>query len=191
MKKSAFLVLIWMTLATGIAYPLMITGIASLLAPFKSRGSIITHEGRPVGSLLIGQKFTDPKYFWSRPSASDYDALNSGGSQLASTSLELQRLVRERVVNFVGQDKGKISLDIPSGLVFASGSGLDPHISLRGAYIQVNRILKHRKLGEDGESKLINLIDRLAQNRTFGFLGSQRVNVLELNLALDKLQVEK
>lgn len=191
MRMRALLVLVWMTLVTGIAYPLLITGVASFIAPFRSGGSIILSEGKPVGSHLIGQKFTDPKYFWGRPSASDYDALKSGGSQLGPTSLELKKLVEKRVESFTTDGGEKHALVVASDLVYASGSGLDPHISLRGAYIQVARIVSARNLGDNGESKVIALIDSIAENRKFGFLGQQRVNVLELNLSLDKLQVDK
>lgn len=187
----ALTVLLFMTAVTGIAYPLFITGISALFMPHNAAGSMIYHKGKPVGSLLIGQKFSDRKYFWGRPSAVNYNPLPSGGSQLSSTSLELKNLVKEREVRFTEGEGEKVAMEIPSELLYASGSGLDPHISVRGAFIQIDRILKERKLGDEMRDEIISLIDKLTEKRKFGFLGNPGVNVLELNLALDELQVSK
>jgi potassium-transporting ATPase KdpC subunit len=191
MRLRALLVLFWMTALTGVAYPLLITGIARLAMPFHSGGSILYHKEKPVGSRLIGQKFTQGKYFWGRPSAVDYNPLPSGGSQFSSTSLELKKKVKERESRYAAGESEKLVLAIPSELVFASGSGLDPHISVSGAYYQVDRILKERKWDDKAKNKLIELIEKMTHGRSLGFLGARRVNVLELNMALDELQVVK
>lgn len=191
MKSKAILVLLWMTALCGLAYPLLITSVANIAMPFHAQGSMIYKGGKPAGSRLIAQKFSSEKYFWARPSAINYNPLPSGGSQLSATSLELRNKVRERELRFVENITEKLVLVIPSELLYASGSGVDPHISVKGAYFQVDRILKGRKLGDEARGKVIELIDSLAKKRSLGFLGDQRVNVLELNMALDNLQVAK
>ncbi len=168
-------VFLWFTLITGVIYPLAITGISSLFMFDKSSGSIIVRDGKRVGSKLIAQSFTEEKYFRGRPSANDYDPLQSGGSNLAPSSLSLQEKVQKRLSAFPGKNIG----EVPSELLFASGSGLDPDISLQTAFFQIDSIAKARGIdSEQGRTLLKQLIDDTA---THGY-----VNVLELNLALDE-----
>lgn len=161
---------ICLTLLTGIAYPLLVTGIAKLIAPSLSQGSLIEHKGHIIGSQLIAQKFKDPKYFWPRPSFIDYKPLPSGGSNFALTNALLKKAVDERKS---GLSKNS---EIPNELLFASGSGLDPHISLNGALFQIDRIAKARNFNKDAIHRLIQ------ENTTYSY-----VNVLMLNLALDEM----
>lgn len=176
--------LIGMTILTGIVYPLIITGIAYLFMHKQATGDIIYVKDKPIGAKLIAQKFENPKYFWPRPSANDYDALNSGGSNLGPTSKKLQSQVEKRL-EIIKKDSQTDK--IPSELLYASGSGLDPHISVNCALFQLDRIAKTR--GVDKE-KIKSLIDQLKVNRLFG-LADGYVNVLELNLALDESESKK
>lgn len=163
------------TLILGLLYPLFMTGLAQVLFPRTANGSFIAKDGVVVGSELIGQKFTSPRYFWSRASAIDYNPLPSGGSNLAPTSETLRTSFNER--NFA------FGAHVPSSLVFASGSGLDPHIDLPSALFQVPRVAKAREVAEGAiRSKVMGALEP----RQFGFLGEERVNVLKLNLALDQ-----
>src|SRR5712691_1033055 len=173
----AFLVL---TLITGIVYPLIVTAFAQLF-PNKAAGSVIEVNGKAVGSELIGQPFSEPKYFWSRPSATSpqpYNGASSSGSNLGPTNKALRDAVAERLKQF---DQKPVPVD----LVTASASGLDPHISPEAARFQVSRVAKARGLTEEG---IQELLDRHTEARTFGVLGEPRVNVLKLNLALDALK---
>lgn len=174
--KTAFKMFIYMTLLTGFAYPLLMTGIAQLTMPKLANGSLLLKDKQIMGSALIAQKTTDERYFWPRPSAIDYDPMKpSGGSNLGPTSLELKKEVEER--------KKKIGNEAPSDLLYASGSGLDPHISIQAAYFQASRIAKARSF-DSAEIKA--LIDSLVEERQLGFLGPRHVNVLFLNHALDE-----
>ena len=169
-----------MTILTGLIYPLLIMFIAHVTMPKKAKGSLVVHKGKIVGSALIGQKFESEKYFWPRPSFVDYNPLPSGGSNLGPTSADLKKEVEKRrsiLENLYKTNK------IPSELLFASGSGLDPHLTPQGAYFQIERVAGERKI--EGK-RLRELIDALTQKRRFGFLGSKYVNVLKLNLALDE-----
>lgn len=179
----AFRMLMWMTVLTGVVYPLLITGIVHLTIPKKGRGSMILHQGKIVGSSLIGQKFTNPRYFWPRPSASDYSALPGRGSNLGPTSAKLKQLVAERKQALEVYGK-----DIPSDLLFASGSGLDPHITPPAANFQIERIAKERGIASQ---QLTKLIDAHTTRRRFNFFGTEYVNVLMLNIALDQMEEEK
>lgn len=156
---------ICLTLLTGVAYPLLITAVAKLIAPHASRGGLIEHKGAIVGAQLIGQNFKDPKYFWPRPSFIDYKPLPSGGSNFALTNAKLKNAVEERKKQ-----------DLPNELLFTSGSGVDPHISLNAAIFQIDRIAKSRNFSKDAVLHLIQ------ENATYSY-----VNVLMLNIALDKM----
>lgn len=173
-----------LTILTGLLYPLAITGVAQALFPHQSNGTLILETGRVVGSRLIGQPFDDPKYFWGRLSATSpypYNASSSSGSNLAPTNQALIDAVKQRVAALREADPGN-TVPIPVDLVTSSGSGLDPHITVAGALYQVPRVARLRKLPAD---TVRLLVQRYTEGRQFGFLGEPRVNVLELNRALD------
>lgn len=190
--RPAIMVLLALTLITGLAYPLAMAGIAGKLFPYQAQGSLIEKDGKIVGSSLIGQNFTSDKYFHGRPSATSapdstdpsktvsapYNAANSGGSNLGPTSKPLN----DRIKEDVGKLKSENSAPVPVDLVTTSASGLDPHISPEAALFQVPRVAKARNLPEDAVRKLV--ADR-TEGRLGGLLGEPRVNVLALNLALD------
>ncbi len=183
--KPALLLLLVLTLVTGVAYPLLVTGIAQLVFPNQANGSLIYQDDRPVGSALIGQPFDDPKYFWSRLSATGpfpYNAAASSGSNLGPTNPALLNTVKARVTALREVDPNNAQ-SIPVDLVTASGSGLDPHISPAAAYYQVSRVARARNLDENFVRRLV---DQHIEGRQLGFLGEPRVNVLRLNLALDQ-----
>jgi len=183
--RPALMILLLMTLLTGVAYPLVVTGIAQALFPAQANGSLVIEDGKRVGSRLIGQPFDDPKYFWSRPSATSPFADNAGsssGSNLSPTNPDLVKAVQGRVDALRAADPGNTA-PVPVDLVTASGSGLDPHISPAAALYQVPRVAKARKL--DSET-VRQLVERHTEGRFLGFLGEPRVNVLTLNLALDE-----
>lgn len=175
------------TILFGLAYPLLITGIAQLAFPEKANGSLIVQGNKLIGSKWIGQKFDSEFYFWSRPSATSYGAMPSGGSNLGPTSSTLKQLVAERAALFTGSNQLPASEIIPSEMLLASASGLDPHISPRAALLQVERIAKSRQFDDGKKQKLMGLITELAEAPQFSFLGENRVNVLLLNIELDKL----
>ncbi len=182
--RPAVMVFVLLTLVTGVAYPLVVTGIAQAVFPFQARGSLVVKEGKVVGSALIGQPFDDPKYFWSRPSATSPFADNAGassGSNLSPTNPDLVKAVQGRVDALRAADPGNTA-PVPVDLVTASGSGLDPHISPAASLYQVPRVAKARALDE---SAVRQLVAQHTERRQFGFLGEPRVNVLTLNLALD------
>lgn len=184
--RQAIILLLLLTAITGIAYPFAVTGIAQLAFPHQANGSLILRDGKPVGSALIGQLFTDPKYFWGRPSATapqPYNGTASGGSNLGPTNPALRVAIKQRVAVLRAADPSNRA-PIPVDLVTASGSGLDPDISPAAALYQSNRVARARGLPPD---EVRALIDGYAQGRQFGVLGEPRVNVLELNLALDRL----
>jgi K+-transporting ATPase ATPase C chain len=184
--RTALVLLVLFTLLTGLIYPLLITGIAQAIFPFQANGSLIQRNGNIVGSRLIGQFFTDPKYFWGRPSATapyPYNAAASGGSNLGPTNPALVNAIQARLEALHKVDPNN-TLPVPIDLVTASGSGLDPHISAAAALYQVPRIARVRGLSE---AQLQDLVKEYTQDRDVGFLGEPRVNVLELNLALDEL----
>lgn len=174
-------------LVTGVAFPLAITGIAQLAFPRQANGSLVMDGDTAKGSFLIGQSFSSEEYFHSRPSfagENGYDASASSASNLGPTSRELINSVRERVDEVVAREPGAKSGEIPVDLVTASGSGLDPDISPDAARIQVKRVAKARGLRE---RDVRDLVEANVKPREFGLLGEPRVNVLELNLALDAL----
>ncbi|HZU09654.1 MAG TPA: potassium-transporting ATPase subunit KdpC [Pseudacidobacterium sp.] len=172
------------TLLLGIAYPLAITAFAHFVFPDKADGQLVMQNGQIIGSRIIGQNFTSDKYFHSRPSAAGngYDGTSSGGSNLAPSSQKLVSRIEADVAKYHGEANGR---PVPIDLVTASGSGLDPDITPAGALYQVHRVAMARGLDE---SVVRNLVMAHIRPRQFGFLGEPRVNVLELNLALDGLQ---
>ncbi len=179
-------VLIALSVIVGIVYPLVITGIGRAFFAGKSTGSLIVEDGRVVGSELIGQPFSDPGYFWSRPSATapfPYNADASGGSNLGPTNPALLETIAARVAALRAADPGNAK-PVPIDLVTASGSGLDPDISPAAAEYQVERVSRSRGLSAE---TVRGLVQKYTKGRQFGFLGEPRVNVLELNLALDRL----
>jgi potassium-transporting ATPase KdpC subunit len=173
-----------LTLLTGIAYPLVVTGIAQMFFPRQAQGSLVSVGGKVVGSSLIGQKFSDPRYFWGRPSAVDYNPLPSGGSNLGPTSAQLKAQVVQ-LRDSLAATNGKPAAEVPHDLLFASGSGLDPHLSPTAALFQVKRVAGARGLDAAGTQKLQALVASHVENADLNFLGESRVNILLLNLAVD------
>jgi K+-transporting ATPase ATPase C chain len=185
--KPAIILLAVFTILTGLIYPVAITGIAQLIFPYQANGSLIDQNGQVVGSVLIGQYFDDPKYFWGRPSATapfPYNAAVSQGANLGPTNPILVKAVQKRIEELRAADPQNTD-PIPVDLVTASGSGLDPDISLAAALYQIPRIARERGLSQ---AQLRLLVEQHTEGRQFGFLGEPRVNVLELNLALDKMR---
>ena len=192
MKKNlqtGIFLFLMLTLITGFLYPLVVTGIAGLVFPEKAGGSLITRKGEAVGSALIGQPFDDPKYFWGRPSATGpypYHGTASSGSNWAEGNPALLEAVRQRVTALRTADPDNTQ-PVPVDLVTASGSGLDPQISPAAAAYQIPRVARERGIAEP---KIRALVGAHTEERQFGIFGEPRVNVLELNLALDALRKE-
>ncbi len=187
--KPALILLLLLTLVTGVIYPALVTVFAQTLFNFQANGSLLKNpQGQLIGSELIGQSFSDPHYFWGRPSATGpypYNAAASSGSNLGPTNPALSAAISARIqaLNAVDPDN---RLAIPVDLITASGSGLDPHISLASAEYQINRIAKIRKLDEE---ILRELVDAYTEDRQWLVFGEPRINVLKLNLALDQQAV--
>lgn len=184
-------IFLFFTILTGIVYPLFVTGIVRLAFPVQANGSLILKDNKMIGSELIGQQFDSTIYFSSRPSAIVYNPLPSGGSNYGLTNLKLKKLVHERAIQF-NAFNGFDSLNVvPSEMLFASASGLDPHISPAAAVLQVDRIVRSRKFDDTRKMKLLNSIKELTEAPQYGFLGIERVNVLALNIELDKIDETK
>jgi K+-transporting ATPase ATPase C chain len=190
--RAALVALALLTIVTGVAYPLLVTGIAQAAFPHQANGSLIVKDGKPVGSTLIGQSFDDPKYFWGRLSATTdsngkalpYNGGSSVGSNLGPTNPALVDEVKGRIDALMAADPDN-QAPIPVDLVTSSGSGLDPHLSPAAAQYQVHRVAKAR--GVD-DSRVQSLVQAHTEERQLGILGEPRVNVLELNLALDTMK---
>jgi K+-transporting ATPase ATPase C chain len=188
--RAAVVSLVVLTVVTGVVYPLLVTGIAQAVFPHQANGTLIVKNGKVVGSALIGQPFDDPKYFWSRPSATSpysYNAASSSGSNLSPTNPALVKAVQDRVDALRAADPDN-KAPVPVDLVTASASGLDPHISPAAALFQVDRVAKARKLDS---AAVRRLVEQHTEGRQWGFLGEPRVNVLALNLALDDAPVAR
>ena len=185
--RRGLIALLALTVIVGIAYPLLVFGIGQAVFRGAAGGSPVHADGRVVGSALIGQNFTNPRYFAGRPSAAGdgYDASSSGASNLGPTSAKLDQEVSTRLAALIKANPGATAADVPSELVTASGSGLDPDLSPAGADFQVNRVAAARHLDP---ATVRRLVDEHVEGRTFGLFGERHVNVLELNLALDRLQ---
>ena len=179
----AFRMMLVLTVLTGLIYPGMVTALCEALFRWQADGSILKVEGKEVGSALIGQNFTKPEYFHPRPSAAGngYDATSSGGSNLAQSNAKLAQRMQADIDKLSADNGGK---PVPIDMVTTSGSGLDPDITPDNAYFQASRVAKARGLAE---GDVLKLIDEHTAGRQLGFLGEPRVNVLELNLALDQL----
>lgn len=182
--RPALVLFVLLSLLTGLAYPLLVTGIAQAVFPAQANGSLVERDGKPVGSALIGQSFTDPKYFWGRPSATAPMANNAGassGSNQGPLNPALADAVKGRIEALRAADPGNTA-PVPVDLVTASASGLDPHISVAAASYQAARVARERKLAP---AQVQQLIEQHTEGRLLGFIGEPRVNVLRLNLALD------
>ncbi len=182
--RPGFMLLLVMTVITGVIYPAIVTGIAQLLFAHTANGSLIVRDGKPLGSSLIGQPINDPKYFWSRPSATTPfadNSLASGGSNLGPTNPALTDAVKQRIAALQAADPAN-TVPIPVDLVTASGSGLDPQISPAAAKFQIARVARARGRSE---TEIATLVAQATEHRWLGMLGEPRVNVLELNLRLD------
>ena len=188
--RPAIIILVGLTLITGVAYPLAMTGIAGVIFPRQAQGSIIEKDGKVIGSALIGQSFSDVKYFHPRPSAAGngYDPTNSGGSNLGPTSSNLVANITANIATYRADNNiatnSPIYNMIPADAVTESASGLDPHISPANAEIQIARVAKARGISE---GKLRELVRQNTSGRDLGLLGEPRVNVMTLNFALDNL----
>jgi K+-transporting ATPase ATPase C chain len=185
--RPAIVMLVLLTIITGLAYPLAVTGMAQVLFPHQANGSLIVKDGQVAGSELIGQPFGDPRYFWGRPSATapfPYNAAASAGSNLGPSNPALAEAVKARIDALRAADPGN-TRPVPVDLVTASASGLDPHISVAAALYQVPRVARERGLTE---REVEALVRQFTAGRQLGVLGEPRVNVLNLNLALDAVQ---
>jgi K+-transporting ATPase ATPase C chain len=184
--RTAIMMLVVLTIVTGVVYPLVVTGVAQVAFPAQAAGSFVVKDGKPVGSLLIGQPFDDPKYFWTRLSAtapSPYNAGSSSGSNYGPLSDSLRDAVQARIAAL--RDAQPTHSDpIPVDLVTASASGLDPHVSPAAAYYQAPRVAGVRGLSEE---RVRSLVREHTEGRQLAVLGEPRVNVLQLNLALDEI----
>jgi K+-transporting ATPase ATPase C chain len=191
MKKQTIIALkflLFMTVLTGVIYPVFMTGVAQIVFPANANGSLVMKDGKIIGSELIGQKFDSSIYFWSRPSAIDYNPIPSGASNLGPTSDKLKKQVAERRKLFVTNNSILDTSAIPKEMLFASASGLDPHISPEAALLQLKRVAMARNLNETQKQKVEQLIKNKTQEPQFFLFGEPRINVFELNLALDSIK---
>lgn len=185
--RPALTLFVVLSVITGLVYPLAVTGVAQRTFPEAANGSLILRDGKPVGSALVGQAFSDPRHFWSRPSATGpmpYNSANSSGSNLGPSSPALADAVKARIAALRAADPGNTA-PVPVDLVTASASGLDPHISRAAADFQVARVARERGLAEE---RVRALVEQHTERPWLGFIGEPRVHVLRLNLALDALR---
>ena len=181
--RTAIIVTVFWTVVVGGIYPLLVYGIGAVFFPRKAQGSLLVRDGKVVGSALIGQDFSSDSYFHSRPSTIKYDPSSSGASNWGWTSADLKKAYDQ---NRADWQKANGNTEPPQDMAFASGSGLDPHVSPQAAELQVPRVAVARRLSSDDTGKLLLLVRSLEEAPQLGFLGEWRVNVLELNLALDR-----
>jgi K+-transporting ATPase ATPase C chain len=181
----ALRILVVLTILTGVLYPVAMTFLGQWMFPHQANGSLVTQNGTIAGSELISQKFTSDKYFHSRPSAIDYNPLPSGGSNFGPTSKALQDSVHANKQQFISQNKLVAGVEVPKEMLFASGSGLDPHISPEAALLQVARVAYARHLDASKTEQLKWLVQQCTEAPQWNIFGQVRVNVLKLNLALD------
>jgi K+-transporting ATPase ATPase C chain len=186
--KIALKAFLFFTVLTGVLYPLFITGITQVIFPEKANGSLVRKENIIIGSKLIGQQFDSMKHFSSRPSAINYNPLPSGASNYGLTNVKLRDIVRNRYSQFIFRNELDSMTTVPSEMLFASASGLDPHISPDAALLQVDRIAKARNFSFDQKQNLKQLIKNQTETPQLLFLGEARVNVLLLNLEIDKIK---
>jgi K+-transporting ATPase ATPase C chain len=191
MKKQILIsvkMLLLFTLLTGIIYPVFVTLIDNVLFKYKANGSLIKENGLVIGSSLIGQAFDSSAYFWSRPSAIVYNTLPSQGSNLCLTNEKLKQQCTERKQYFLRANSLVSGTNVPSEMIFASASGLDPHISPEAAFLQVDRIVKSRQFSVIQHDELQVLVNKLTEEPQFHLFGQERINVFILNLELDKIK---
>ena len=181
-------IFLFFTVLTGVIYPLFVTGIAQIVFPLKANGSLIVKNNQIIGSELIGQQFDSAIYFSSRPSAVSYNPLPSGGSNYGLTNTKLKNQVAERRRDFNTFNQLDSLSEIPSEMLFASASGLDPHISPEAAILQIDRIAKARSFNAEQKQKLIEYVKTTTEAPQFLFLGESRINVLMLNLKLERIR---
>lgn len=188
-------IIIFISLAvlTGIVYPVLVTILAQLVWPYEANGSLLLKDGKPVGSALIGQMFTDNKYIWGRPSSTDYKAFPSGASNLGPTNQKLRTQVVERRNHFKEAHDLSADSQVPYEMLFTSGSGLDPHISLAAVQVQLSRVIAARKWRGNPvkANALQELIDQSTEKPFIDLFGQSRVNVLLLNYRIDQLSQQK
>lgn len=183
--KTALVLLAILTVITGVVYPLAVTALAQVFFPSQAGGSLVWSESEPVGSAVIGQANNDPRYFWPRPSATDYNTLPSGGSNLSPASGLLAEQAGQRAAKFRAANGLPADSPVPAEMLFASASGLDPHIGPEAARLQIGRVAAARGLNND---VVAALVEQFVEGPQLGILGQPRVNVLLLNLALDDLE---
>lgn len=190
MKKNLIIslkLLLYLTIITGIIYPVLMTIISNAVFPNKCAGSMIEGKEKVLGSELIGQSFDNAIYFSPRPSAISYNPVPSGGTNQGPTNALLKDSVEQRRKRYIETNFLPEGTHVPEDAIFASASGVDPHISVENATLQLNRIIKSRNFDENKQTELKELINRLIEKPQFGILGEERINVLKLNIQLDKL----
>jgi len=181
--RTAIIVTIFWTVVVGGMYPLLMYGVGAVFFPGQAQGSLLVRDGKVVGSALIGQDFSTDAYFHPRPSAIKYDSTSSGATNWGWTSADLKKAYSQYKADW---QKSNGNTEPPQDMVFASGSGLDPHVSPQGAELQVRRVAAARHLSSDDAAKLLTLVRSLEEAPQLGFLGEPRVNILRLNIALDR-----